>query len=100
MSRLETQAAAKRARSERLEARISEGQKELFMRAAALQGRSLTDFLIASAHAAALEIVHARNMLRLSQQDRQAFVSALLTPPPPASTLRRAAKRYRRRSGR
>ena len=92
-------AQAKRPRSERLEARISKVQKELFTRAAELQGRSLTDFLIASAQDAALETVRAHDALRLSERDRQAFVSALLTPPTPSKALRRAAKRYRQRTG-
>lgn len=90
---------AKRARSERLEARISDAQKELFLRAARLQGRSLTDFLVASAHAAALKIVRTHDAARLSDRDREAFVSALLAPPRPSKTLQAAAKRYRKRSG-
>jgi uncharacterized protein (DUF1778 family) len=87
-------------RQERLEARISKEQKELFLRAAELQGRSLTDFLVASAQEAALEAVRAHEALRLSEQDRRAFVSALLSPPAPNRTLLRAAKRYRQRAGR
>lgn len=35
----------KASRSERLEARVSKAQKNFFLRAASLQGRSLTDFL-------------------------------------------------------
>lgn len=86
-------------RSQRLEARISKTQKELFIRAADLQGRSLTDFVIASAQAAALETVSAHHTLRLSVRDRQTFVSALLASPTPAETLQRAVKRYRERTG-
>ena len=44
------------------------------------------------------EVTH--DALRLSERDREAFVSALLTPPAPAKTLQRAAKRYRERTGR
>lgn len=94
-----TDPAPKPARSERLEARISKAQKELFVRAADLQGRSLTDFVIASAQAAAVETVRTHDALRLSDRDRQAFVSALLTPPAPAGALQQAAKRYRDRMG-
>ena len=86
-------------RSERLEARISKAQKELFVRAAELQGRSLTDFLVASAQEAALDTVRTHDAVRLSERDREAFVSALLAPPAPAKTLRQAAKRYRKRTG-
>lgn len=100
MLRADTQAnaPAKRQRSERLEARISKTQKELFVRAADLQGRSLTDFLIASAQEAALETVRTHGALRLSERDRQAFVSALLRPPAASKALQRAAKRYRERT--
>jgi len=94
-----TKAPAKHLRSERLEARISRTQKELFVRAAELQGRSLTDFLVASAQEAALETVRTHDALRVSERDRQAFVSALLASPTPAKTLQRAAKRYRERTG-
>ena len=87
------------ARPQRLEARISKAQKELFVRAADLQGRSLTDFVIASAQAAALETVRTHDAVRLSDRDRQTFVSALLTSPAPAEPLRRAAKRSRERTG-
>ncbi len=88
-----------RGRSQRLEARISKAQKELFLRAAALQGRSLTDFLIASAQEAALTTVRSHDAVRLSERDREAFVSVLLAPAAPAKTLRRAVKRYRERTG-
>lgn len=92
-------APAKGARPERLEARVSRAQKELFLRAAEMQGRSLTDFLIASAQEAALDTVRAHESLRLSERDRQAFVSALLSSPTPSKALVRAAKRYRERTG-
>ncbi|MGH6959741.1 MAG: DUF1778 domain-containing protein, partial [Dongiaceae bacterium] len=43
-----------RTRAERLEARISRDQKTLFQRAAELQGRTLTDFVVSSAQDAAV----------------------------------------------
>ena len=95
----QTKAPARQARSERLEARISKAQKDLFVRAAELQGRSLTDFVVVSAQEAALQTVRTQDSLRLSERDREAFVSALLTPPAPVKTLRQAAKRYRERAG-
>ena len=87
------------AKVERLEARVSSTQKELFLRAADIQGRSLTDFVIASAQEAAIETVRTHDVLRLSERDRKVFVSALLAPPDPAKTLEQAAKRYRERAG-
>ena len=86
-------------RSQRLEARLNQQQKDLFLRAAQLQGRSLTDFVIASAQEAAIETVRAHDAMRLGERDRQALVSALLEPPAPGETLQQAAKRYRKRAG-
>jgi len=90
----------KRPRAERLEARVTREQKTLFLRAAALQGRSLTDFLVASAHEAATQTVHRHHAVRLSERDRHKFVSALLRPPSPGRVLKQAAKRYRERTER
>ena len=90
----------KRSRPERLEARVSREQKDLFVRAAELQGRSLTDFVIASAQEAAIATVRTHDALALSERDRRAFVSALLSPPAPGKRLKQAAQRYRERTGR
>jgi uncharacterized protein (DUF1778 family) len=43
-------------RDERLEARVSRDQKALFQRAE-LQGRTLTGFVIASVHGAAVRVI-------------------------------------------
>jgi uncharacterized protein (DUF1778 family) len=87
-------------RGERLEARISKAQKRLFVRAAELQGRTLTDFLIASAQEAALATVRTHGSLRLSERDRETFVAALLATRAPSKGLAAAAKRYRDSAGR
>jgi len=86
-------------RSERLEARVSKAQKDLFLRAASLQGRSLTDFMIASVQEAAERALHTHAVLSLSERDRKSFVEALLKPAAPGKALRQAAKRYREREG-
>ena len=99
MLRTDLDIAGKRTRTERLEARVSKEQKDLFVRAAELQGRSLTDFVVTSAQEAAIETVRTHDALRVSERDRRAFVSALLAPPAPAKTLKQAAKRYRQRTG-
>lgn len=99
MLRTETDTPEKRSRSERLEARVSKKQKTLFLRAAKLQGRSLTDFLIASVQEAAEKTLRAQDMLTLSERDRMSFVAALLEPAAPGKVLQRAAKRYRERAG-
>lgn len=86
---------AVRQRSERVEARVTSEQKKLFERAAALEGRSLTDFLLSSAQAAAADTISRHELLKLTPDDQEVFVSALLNPPEPNRTLRAAAARYR-----
>ncbi len=83
------------AKTARFEARISVDQKELFKRAAALAGRSVTDFVIGSAHEVASRMVREHEVMTLSGRDREAFVTALLDPPAPGRRLRRAARRYK-----
>jgi uncharacterized protein (DUF1778 family) len=82
-------------RRERLEARISREQKNLLERAAALEGRSLTDFVVASAHAAALETIQRHEVIALTARDSLAFAEALMHPPVPNARLRAAARRHR-----
>ena len=98
MLRTDKDIARKGTRDERLEARVTKEQKALFVRAAELQGRSLTDFLVASAQEAAMKAVRKHGAMRLSERERQAFVSALLNPPSPARALESAGKRYRERT--
>ena len=88
-----------RFKSERLEARINKEQKELLQRAAALLGRSVTDFVVASACEAAVRTVHEYEMIHLGVRDREVFVEALLNPPEPNQRLRQAAERYQERLG-
>ena len=80
----------------RFEARITAEQKTLFLRAAALTGRSLTDFVVASAQETAVRTVREHEAMTLSARDREAFVSALLNPPTPGKRLRKAALRYKK----
>jgi uncharacterized protein (DUF1778 family) len=86
-------------RSERLEARISSEQKALFQRAADLQGRTLTDFVIASVHESAVKAIAEMEAIRLTAADSRAFAEALLHPREPIPELRTAVERYRKMVG-
>ena len=81
-------------RNERLEARVSREQKALFQRAAELQGRTLTDFVIASVHEAALRTIEEIRTIRLDADESRVFAEALLNPREPTDRLRKAARRY------
>ena len=84
-----------RSKPERLEARISSEQKELLQRAADIQGRTLTDFIISTLQDAAIRAIQEHEMMILSLQDRKVFIEALLNPPSPSAKLRAAAIRYK-----
>ena len=82
-------------RTARLEARITEQQKAIFLRAAKLTGRSLTDFVVASAQENATRTLRDHDAMVLSDRDRKAFVAALLSAPEPTTRLKKAAQRYK-----
>lgn len=88
-----------RTRDERLEARISRDQKALFQRAAELQGRTLTDFVIASVHDTAVRVIAETHAIRLNAKESRAFAGALLNPRQPNARLKAAAQRYLKLTG-
>ncbi len=77
----------------RLEARISTDLHAMLKRAAELQGRTMTDFVIAAVQSAALNAIEQVAVIRLSQQDQECFAQALLAPPKPTPALKRAFAR-------
>lgn len=79
----------------RLEARISPETKSLLQKAADLEGRTLTDFVIASVQAEAYRVIEKHQKLKLNLEDSQAFVDALLNPPPPNEALKKAALKHK-----
>ena len=79
---------------DRLEARIPSEQKSLFQKAADLQGKSLTEFLINSAQQEALKTIREYEILKLGNEDQRVFMEALLNYDVPNEALRSAAKQY------
>jgi len=77
----------------RLEARISPETKALLQKAADLQGRTLTDFVVATVQAEAYRVLEQHQTLKLSIEDSQAFVNAILNPSQPNDALKSAAIR-------
>jgi uncharacterized protein (DUF1778 family) len=85
------------ARTQRFDARLSAHDKRLLDRAAALSGRSLTEFVIGTAKEAAVRAIARYDGVVLADaDDRAAFVRALLEPPAPNRRLRQAVQRHRR----
>lgn len=94
-----TQEIADKSRGARLEARISVEQKTVLQQAAALSGRTLSEFVVASAQEAASRVIQEHETIRLSRTEQIAFVTALLNPPAPNKRLRQAAAAYRKQMG-
>jgi uncharacterized protein (DUF1778 family) len=88
-----------RLRGERLEIRVTAEQKELIERAAALQGRTVTDFVLTSVQDAARRAFEQYRQRALSLRDSEAFIDALLNPRPVNDRLRDTVRRYRARAG-
>ncbi len=80
----------------RLEARISADLHALLKRAAELQGRTMTDFVVAAVQDAALRAVDQAEVLRLARADQTKFAEALLAPPKPNAALKRAFAAHKR----
>lgn len=80
-------------REGRLEVRVSNDIKVLCQRAAKLQGRTLTDFVVHTVVEAAKRTIHESEFMELTLRDRTAFVEALLNPPTPNTKLRKAMAR-------
>ena len=83
----------------RFDARLNEEQKILIQRAADLEGRTMTDFVLHSAEAAAERTIEKRAMLVLTIRETNAFANAILNPPCPGSVLRQGAREYRKNLG-
>ncbi len=71
----------------------------MLQQAAALSGRTLSEFVVASAQEAAGRVIQEHETSRLSRSEQMAFVSALLNPNSPDARLRKAAAAYRKQMG-
>jgi uncharacterized protein (DUF1778 family) len=83
----------------RLEARLPVDVHALLKRAAEIEGRTLTDFVVAAASAAARKTIEDAELLRLSAEDQQRFAEAMIEPPPLAPAMKRAVERQARLIG-
>ncbi|PWF22925.1 DUF1778 domain-containing protein [Corticimicrobacter populi] len=77
----------------RLEARISTDLHSMLKRAAELQGRTMTDFVVTAVQDAAQRAIEQAEVIRLSMADQECFAQALLSPPKQTPALKRAFTR-------
>lgn len=83
------------ARTERIEFRATEEERALILRAAELEGRTITEYLLATMKEAARRAIERHESIRLNVEDGRAFVSLLMTPAPePSDALRKAKKEH------
>lgn len=80
----------------RLEARIDPDLHDLLKRAAEIQGRTMTDFVVSAVQEAAQRAIEQAQVIRLSRTDQETFAQALLSPPSPSPALKRAFARRRK----
>jgi uncharacterized protein (DUF1778 family) len=83
-------------RTARIEARIAPDALAVVKRAAEMQGRSVSDFVVAAAQEVAHRTIEEAHLIRLSIEDQQRFVDLLLDPPPMSPALERAKKAHSR----
>lgn len=79
----------------RLEARLPDDVLTRLKRAAEIQGRTLTDFVVSAADEAACRAIEQTEIFRLSAEDQRKIAAAILNPPAPNVALKKAARRHR-----
>ncbi len=84
----------------RLEARLPAEVHALLKRAAEIEGRSLTDFVVSAAQEAARKTIEDSAIIKLSAEDQQRFAEALIAPAPLTPAMERAISQHRRLIGR
>jgi len=81
-------------RDERIDFRVNSESKSLFLKAAELSGQNLSAFIVESVRKQAVRVLEEYDRVRLNNQTRDIFLSALADPPAPSDALRRAAEKY------
>ena len=88
-----------KSREPRLDIRTTPEVLTILKRAAEIEGRSLSDFVVAAASEAARQTIEQTEIIRLSGEDARRFVEHLLDPPPIAPTMVRAFEHHKRLVG-
>jgi uncharacterized protein (DUF1778 family) len=83
-------------RTARLEARISPEGLEMIKQAAEMEGRSISDFVVAAAQEAARRTIDDIRTIRIAREHQEAFFDALLNPPEPGPNWQEAIEAHRR----
>ncbi len=73
--------------------RIESGTRRMIDEAAAILGKTRTEFMIESARAQAIDVLLDQRLFALDSERHAAFVRALDNPPPPGPKLRALLRR-------
>lgn len=88
-----------KAKDSRIDLRVTQEQKELLERAAALKGVSLSAYTLFHVLPAAKQEVDSHERLVLSNRDRDLFMSVMENPPELKGKLKAAISKYREKYG-
>lgn len=83
-------------RTARIDARIAPDVLAVVRRAAEIEGRSVSDFVVAAAQDAANKTIAEAHIIRLSVQDQKRFAELLFDPPALTPAMARAGKAHAR----
>ncbi|WP_186156638.1 DUF1778 domain-containing protein [Burkholderia gladioli] len=78
----------------RFEARVEADVLSVIRRAAEIQGRTMSDFVVSAAREAAQRAISDAEVIRLSVADSERFAAAILWPAAPEDALQRALDRH------
>lgn len=90
-------AQANTVRSERINLRLSEAAKRRIERAASVEGKTVSAFIVSSALETAERTIGRHEITALARQDAMRFFDALAAPPPPNDRLRAALEEHAQR---
>ena len=79
----------------RLEARLPAHVHAMLKRAAEIQGRTLTDFVVSASSEAARQTIESNDIISLSLKDQRLFADSIINPPEPNAALTRAFAKHR-----
>lgn len=68
------------AKSERINLRLKQSAKNLIERAATVEGKTVSGFIVSSALASAKKTINKHESIQLNEQDAQCFFDALAKP--------------------
>lgn len=81
-------------KTQRLDIRTSDQNKETLQEAANIMGSTLSSFMLNSSIEKAMEVLQQAHSIQLNESEHNKFISALDNPPQPNKALKDLAKKY------